>query len=202
MPGFGVPGGGDRFRIYANDGLGGPINFTTPVATVTGTSWTTPTLLPNGVYRYCVRTFDTVTGLEDDNADAIVEIRLDASGYDVSGVPSPAFAISARATASGGAQVSWAWLPRPNEANPTGFRVWLTAGVTVNYAAAPTATVAFVAGRRAYGAALTGLVAGTTYSIGVRAYNAAGDEPNTERAELVGLASPPGTVSGLAGSGA
>lgn len=190
-----------QYRIYDNDGAGGPIDYSSPAATVSGTTWLSPTLSAGGHYRFAVRTYDTVSGLEDDNGDAVVEIRLNASGDDVTAVPTAPVTLDARAKAGGTAEVGWTWLPRPGESAPTGYKVWVTSGTSVNYAAAASATVAHVGVGSRHSASVSGLTDGTTYAIGVRAYNAVGDELNTNKVTIVGRSTGAGAVGGLSGSG-
>lgn len=191
-----------QYHVYANDGAGGPVDTVTPVATVSGLSWLTPTLLPDSDWTWLIRAFDTVSGLEEQNVVAKVRVKLDGSGNDVTAVPNPPRNLAARAKSGGTAVVDWAYVSAGQSGAPTGFRVWLTAGPTVNYAAAPAVTVPAVGNNplRFYSAALSGLSDGVEYAIGVRAYNASGAETNTVAASVVGSSVPPADVQDLAGS--
>jgi len=191
-----------QYHVYENDGAGGPIDYSTPVATVSGLSWLSGTLAAGSDTSWGVRAYDTVSGLEEANLTATARVRLDAGGNDVTAVPNAPRAITTRAGAAGTAIVEWVYVAAGESAAPTGFRVWLTAGGTVNYAVSPAATVSAVGNGpiRTYSTTLSGLTDGATYSIGVRAYNATGEEPNETKATVVGSTVPPSNVTGLAGS--
>ena len=80
---------------------------------------------------------------------------------------------------------------------PTGFNVYCTAGDAVSYAA-PSAVVAFSTGiRNAFVVNLPGLADGTAYAIGVRAYNATAEEPNTVAVSATADATGPAAVDVL-----
>ena len=186
-----------QYRVYRNDAAGGPVDLSSPVATVSGLTWTAPALTPPADVTYLVRAYDTVSGLEDDNGDARVRVVLDASGNDLTARPAPPSGLSVRATAGGTARVSWTHALARMPA-PTGFKVYVGAG-SVSYAS-PAGTVAYSPGNpgKTYGFTLTGLTGGTLYRVGVRAYNGAGEEPNTESVPVTALSSGPSAVVSLA----
>lgn len=191
-----------QYHVYANDGAGGPVDTVTPVATVSGLSWLSPALLPGSDWTWLVRAYDTVSGLEERNLTAKVRVKLDGSGNDVTNVPNPPRALSARPRAGGSLRVDWVYVANGQAAAPSGFRVWLTAGGSVDYGAAPAATVPAHGSNpiRRYSATLSGLTDGATYSVGVRSYNASGAETNTVALTVVGSSVPPADVQDLAGS--
>jgi hypothetical protein len=178
------------YRIYANDAAGGPIDWTTPIGTTTGLTFQPPPLALNSDNLFGLRAFDPVTGFEDQSVDAVVRVVIDGAGNDVTRRPAAPVGLTAFALGNGGARVTWtvnrALLPGRE---PTQFKVWLTAGTTVNYAAAPAATVSYgspIAAAGVWFADLIGLANGTQYAIGVRASNAFGDDPNTVAALVTG----------------
>lgn len=185
------------YNIYANDGLGGPVDYTTPIATTPALGWTPGPLPPSSDTTFAVRAFDTTLGLEEANTEARVRIILDATGRDVSARPNPPSALVARATAAGGCLASWSYSPTGQGGWPTAFSVYLTPGTVASYAT-PSATVAFVPGRLAYSSQLSGLADGATYAVAVRASNASGAEANTSVvATVVGDSTPPANVDAL-----
>lgn len=187
------------YNLYINDGAGGPIDYDTPVATVLDGAPTAATVAVArpGDWRFGVRAFDRATGLEERNIDAVARLILDAAGADLSARPAPPRALSARATAGGGCAVRWAWAPAAGAGTPTSFKVWIAAGA-IDYGVAPGATVPFVAGAGHFAVDLAGLADGVSYVAGVRASNAAGDEPNTITAAVVGSAAGPAPADDLA----
>ena len=167
------------------------------LATVSGTSWSTPALDAPSDWRFGVRAFDTVSGLEEQNVDAAVEIVVSAGGTDVSNVPQPVSLATATALAGTAAAVHWFYPVAAARAvwRPTGFQVFIGTP-TVSYTA-PAATVAYTGNTTTFSAALSGLTAGDTYQVVVRAYNAVGDDGNTTVVSLTIPAGGPDPVVDL-----
>jgi hypothetical protein len=181
------------YHVYANGGVPGtPIDWTSIVATTASLSWTSAALLASTSWRFGVRAFDTVTGLEDQSVDAQIEITLDGSQADVTGLPPAPSGLSASATSNGGYRVEWAWT---SPSTPTGFKIYL--GTPTPDYSTPVATVPF-AGYAPYRYNGTGLSDGVDYQVAVRAYNAVGIEPNSVVASVTGTTSHPSAVDGLA----
>lgn len=186
-----------HYAVYVGDDAGGPIDYSDAFATTALLAFPLNPMAPGARRRAGVRAFDTITGLVEANTDAAVLIAVDAAGLDAGGRPSPVSAIVAYAVASGAIRVEWTWARVPGSADPAGFKVWATAGGSVNYAAAPNVTVgSFGAGPSS--ADVPGLTPGTSYSIGVRAYNAAGDDGNTLSASATADNAPPDAPDALA----
>lgn len=187
------------YHIYSNNGIGGPIDYSTPVATASGTTWTGPALSPGAVASYAVRAFDTISGLEESNTDATVTIMLDASGNDVTAVPMAPAGLSASPRAGGVVRVSWSYPSTGRVRRPAGFRVY--AGTPAVAYSAPAAVIPYDGpGSLHHFADLSGLTPGTTYAVAVRAYNASGEEANTATAFVTPDASGPSPVDSLVAS--
>lgn len=185
-----------NYHIYTNDGLGGPVDYTTVIATTAGLTWTSPAL-PAGARRsYAVRSFDTVTGLEERNVDAVATIVLDAARADVTNLPDPPEHLTVQAGSAGTAIVHWSF---PFHADvvgrPTGFHVY--AGSPTPAFSTVAATVPYGLGVTLYRATLSGLAGGTTYQVCVRSYNATGEEQNTVVASVVASTTAPANVDSL-----
>lgn len=164
-----------QYHIYSNDQAGGPVDYSTPVGTTALTTFVSPPLPAGASVTFAVRAFDSANGLEEENADARVQIVLDATGQDISARPGPPAGVTVTPLAGGGLRVHWLPCPATQAAKPTGFHVYM-GSPAVDYAT-PAATVA-ANGSRDYRADLTGLTGGTTYLVAVRAFNAAGEETN------------------------
>jgi hypothetical protein len=186
------------YNIYANTGAGDPINYLVPIATVYGLTYTTSPLSYPGDWKIAVRAFN-VYG-EEKNLDCEVELILDSSGNDITNRPTAPTALRAFATVGGGIRVEWAYPPPLNPAKtPTGFHVYDGIG-SVNYIS-PVATVSWGSGIvNMFVANLSGLTGGTTYQIGVRAYNGTAEEPNTNFVTVTADTTGPGPVDSLTGS--
>ena len=170
---------GFEYHIYSNTGIGDPINYSSIIATTGLLEWTSGPLSFPGTWRFGVRAFSPVTGLEEQNLDCSITLILDASGNDITNRPKPPTALRAFATAGGGIRVEWAYNTINPLPVPTGFHVYIGTGGTPNYGAVA-ATVSFAASIGAtFVANLASLTTGITYTIGVRAYNAVAEEPNT-----------------------
>jgi hypothetical protein len=185
------------YQIFSNNGAGGPIDYSTAIATVTGTSYTTGSLAASGDYRYAVRAMDTATGLAEANTQAVVRIVLDASGNDIGPVPNAPLAVTARPTPGGGCLVTWSYFAAGEAASPTNFLVYLTAGTSPSLAD-PAATVAYRQGMAGYSCQLSGLVDSTTYTVSVVSQgNGASTLSAAASATVVGDSSPPEDVDSL-----
>ena len=187
------------YNIYANDGLGGAVNYATPIAATAALTYTPGPLPQASDTTFAVRAFDTTTGLEESNTEARVRIILDPNGQDISARPNAPNALAVRATAGGGCLATWGYNPVGQGGPPSAFLIYLTPGAAPDYTAAA-ATVPFLAGMARFSCALAGLADGATYSVAVRASNPAAIERNTSAvASVTGDATPPNNVDALSG---
>jgi hypothetical protein len=166
------------YNIYANGGAGGPVNFTTPIATTTSLSYVTGMLPAGSDTTFAVRAKDTASNLEEANTDACVRVALDANGNDIGGRPNPPHALLLSTAAGGGCLVSWAYFQAAGSATPVGFQVFLSEGSSALFGSLAS-TVPYVYGQVGYICRLPGPYVLSTYSASVRAYNAAGSDGNT-----------------------
>lgn len=185
-----------QYHVYSNGGSGGPINYGSPIATVTTPGYLTSALTA-GDWSFAVRAFDTVSGLEEQNTDAVVDVAVDASLADLTNVPEPPRALSVLVAGSGTLRVAWTH-PSTNRARaPLGFHIYQGTGLTPSYVT-PVATVGYVGlGYLHYHADITGLTGGQQYAFGVRAYNATGEEANLVVAVATALTTAPANVDSL-----
>src|SRR5438309_5114675 len=109
------------YQVFSNGGTGGPIDYSTPIATVSGTSYMTGALAAPGDYRFAVRAKDTGTALAEANTQASVRIALDAAGRDIGRVPNTPFATVARPTSGGGGLVEWSYFAAGQAVAPSNF---------------------------------------------------------------------------------
>lgn len=166
------------YNIYSNDGTGGPIDYNSPIGSTTNLSVAIGPLAAPSDNRFAVRTFDPSTGLQEANTAACVRILIDRDGTDITSRPNPPHALVVRPIAGGGCRVAWAYSPAGQGGAPVGFYVYLTPGNTASYTTSA-ATVAYLAGATGYSCDLSGLAAGSTYTIAVRSYNDTAIEDNT-----------------------
>jgi hypothetical protein len=185
------------YQIYSNGGTGGPVDYSTPIATTTDLSFVAGPLAAPSDNTFAVRCLDPSTNLEEANTDARVRIVIDADGLDVTGRPNPPDTLVVRPTASGGCRINWAYSPAGQGAPPSGFYVYLSPGGVPGYSS-PAATVPYIPGRAGYSCDLSGLADGAAYAVAVRSYNAIAAETNTTVvATVVGDATPPDAVDQL-----
>ncbi|HEY2158966.1 MAG TPA: hypothetical protein VGH33_25270 [Isosphaeraceae bacterium] len=185
------------YQVFSNDGAGGPIDYSTVIATVSGTSYTTGALAPSGDYRFAVRAMDNATGLAEANTQASVRIVLDTADAGVVQVPNAPFAVTARATSGGGCQVTWSYFAAGQAEAPTDFLVYLTAGTSPSLTT-PVATVAYQPGMASYSSQLAGLSDATTYTVSVVSRGAGASAASAAgSATVIGDATPPGDVEAL-----
>jgi hypothetical protein len=184
------------YQIYSNGGSGGPVDYSNPIATVTGTSYSTGPLSVSSAYCFAVRAMDTTTGLLETNTQANVWLRLDASGNDIGQIPSAPFAQVARATSGGGCLIVWSYLGTARAIAPAAFLIYLTPGSTPNLTS-PVATVPFQLGISNYSFQLGGLLDGVTYTVSIVSQGASGATSIATSATVVGDSTPPGDIDSL-----
>ena len=185
------------YHVYANAGAGDPINYASPVATVSGLTWSTASLTYPGSWSFAVRAFDTVTGLEEENLDASVTLVLDATGQDITNQPLAPTGVRVLPLAGGSVRVEW-FYPVVNRAKiPTGFHVYIGSRGTPDFAT-PAATVSFTAGiAGTFGSDISGLSGNTLYTICVRAFNETAEETNNKTVAVTADATGPSAVVSL-----
>jgi hypothetical protein len=185
------------YHVYDNGGSG-PIDYSTIVATILGfttTTWTSSALSFPGDWKFGVRAFNA--NGEEKNLDAFVEIILDSSGNDITNRPIAPMGLRAFATAGAGVRVEWTYAAMNRAKLPTGFHVYIGTGGAPSYGS-PVATVSYQAAiAGSWVANLAGLTGGTTYAVGVRAYNATAEEPNTTFVLVTADSSGPSSVVSL-----
>ena len=71
-----------HYRLYQNDGIGGPVDYSSPIQDGPSTSFATA-VVP-GDWTYAVRAFDPVSGIEELNFEA-TRIARDAAAFMWSG---------------------------------------------------------------------------------------------------------------------
>jgi hypothetical protein len=181
------------YHIYSNGGSG-PINYNVPIATTFGLTWTSPPLAHPDTWRFGVRAFNSFG--EEQNLDAAVMVVLDSSGVDITQRPAAPAGLRAFATVGGGIRVEWTYVVA-GAALPIGFNVYIGTGSTPSYGS-PVGNVLYSASLAGtWVANLAGLVDGTTYAIGVRAYNATAEEPNVVFVSATSDATGPSAVDSL-----
>jgi hypothetical protein len=181
------------YDVFRDDGRGGPVDYSAAVATAAGTSAVVPQ--PAGTaFTYAVRARDTASGLSDGNTDARAAASVSPQGVDLQGVPRPPAHARAVPTAGGGADVVWSY-PHRSGPKPLGFRVYAGVGAGAPNYASPAAAVPY-RGEASLRASLPPMPPGA-YRVGVRAWNAAGEEANTYAVTFTPMASAPAPVAGL-----
>src|SRR6185437_13991459 len=154
-----------QYRVYKNDGLGGPVDLSTIVVTTASLTYTSGTLATPSDTTFLVRAFDTVTGYEDQAVDARVRVVLDASGHDLSTFPSAPVGLSVSPRVGGTAIATWIYPPGLPGAKPTGFHVYL--GTPTPSYGSPVATLGYDPTKpgKAYQATLAVLSDGVVYQV-------------------------------------
>lgn len=166
------------YHVYSNDGNGGAIDYSKPIATVAATaasplgSFVTSPLATPSDNLFAVRAFDDVSGVEEANTDARVHVIIDASGNDVSNPPGAVVGLAARWTIGEVGLVSWAYTAVGQERTPAQFAV-TSALVGVpdipGLVTLPTQQVTFIPGVTGYSCRLGGLTTTSDWTIQVQA---------------------------------
>jgi hypothetical protein len=185
------------YHIYINNGHGGPIDYSSPIDTAYEPSWVSPPLAPSSSYRWGVRAFFAGSGLEEKNLDASVQLVLDDDGRDVTWTPGPPIGLRAIPLAGGRLRCEWTAVVVDPRRSPTGFNVYARPGALTDYTT-PTAVVPFLTDRAgSFAVELGPFAGGTTYAVGVRSFNAYGEEHNTTSIEVDADSSPPSSIGAL-----
>ncbi|MHB8397343.1 MAG: hypothetical protein ACYDCI_00190 [Candidatus Limnocylindrales bacterium] len=196
-----LPGGGMGpvgYHVYENTGAADPINYNSPVDATSLLTYTTGILAYPGTWSFGVRAYYVDSALEEQNLDCYTTIVLDGSGNDITNRPLPPTGLRALPLAQGVIRAEWYYRPTSGPKTPTGFHVYTANGV-LNYTT-PTATVLWTTGaRNSFVANMPGFTGGTTYTVGVRAYNAVAEEPNTTTVTVTAITSGPAPVDSLTG---
>ena len=190
-----------QYHLYGNNGAGGPIDWTTIIATTSSLSYTPAALALSSDTSFGVRAYNAALSLEESGVTATVRIPLDGSGNDLSVLPNAPTALTVQQTPAG-LTATWLYQPVGQGSRPTGFKVWLTAAGSVDYTASPAVTVSYGnSGPNAtYSAVIPGtLTNGTTYAVGARAYNGSGTELNNTQITFVAITVAPANVEALTG---
>lgn len=188
-------GPGVHYLIYSNSGAGDPIDYDSPIAITDDTTWLGGILAVPGTWEFGVRA-ENEYGVEQ-NIDAVVTIVLDPNGVDISNRPNPPTGLRAFPVGANAIRVEWYFPPVRGPKAPVGFNVYSSIGAVLSYGT-PADTVLFGDGLfNAFHADLPGLVAGTPYIIGVRSFNASGEEANANTVAATPSGSGPLAVVGL-----
>jgi fibronectin type III domain protein len=187
---------GDWYNVYGSPAAGQPIAYGgSPLNQTQTTSDTIVLPAAAGAWGFGVRAANRYG--EEQNVDCAITIVLDRLGNDITNRPLPPVGLRAFATPAAGVRVEWHYPPTRGAKAPTGFRIYIGIGGIPDYSA-PVATVPFDAViLNSCSVELSGLADGATYVIGVRAYNAAGEEANTSTVRVTADARGPIAVAGL-----
>jgi hypothetical protein len=195
-------GGGFRspqlgYRIYWNQGLGGPIDYDAPIAVTFDTTWTSAPLPPGSFFRFAVRALDAETGLQEENLDASLALIIDAEGRDATQVPLAPLGVRAIPLAGGRARIEWTVAGTTPARRATRFHVYVRPHVAATFGV-PTAVVPANSARGdSFSVEVGGLTDGVSYAVSVRAANGYGEEANTRRVAFRADAAPPTQVDSL-----
>lgn len=167
------------YHVYANDGQGGPVDYTRPIATVAldpsaaaGSFLTAPLAAPSD-NLFAVRAFDDASGVEEANTDARVRVVIDDQGRDVSSRPNPVVGLAARWTVGDVALISWGYSTAGQGGMPTRFDVTASPATAGADAPAPARlSVACLPGVAGYGCRFEGLSCRSDWAIAVVAVGA------------------------------
>lgn len=193
-PDFGI-----FYKIYCNDGQGGPIDYSSAIAQVPDLQWTSDVLPAGASLRFGVRSHDARSGLQEENLDASIALKLDDQGRDTTLAPLPPIGLRAIDLGGGRARIEWAVVGSPASRAPTRFHIYLAPEVVADFSSPRIVVPASVARGVGYSAEVHGLVDGR-YGVIVRALNAHGEEDNVRSVFFTADGTPPSQVEDLAAS--
>ena len=185
------------YRIYSNGGSGA-IDYTTPIDSTTGTSWTYDMTGLTGHYKFGIRAYDA-SALEELNMDVWQSIVVDSG--DLAMPPNAPSGLAGIAIADAKVRLSWRYnrtIPQDQLGTCSEFRVYYdNATGTMDYVTA-IGTVSLDGRFITFDtASLTG---GLTYKFGVRSATADGvEENNTVTVSVEADSTPPSAPESLSG---
>lgn len=185
------------YSVYVNDGLGGGINYSSPLYSTQSLTYTSGYLAFPGDWKFGVRVSDLATSLEEKNIDAAFRLILDSSGVDVTNRPLAPVGLRVLPTAGGGCRAEWTCLYSDRAKRPTGFHVYSGPVGAVDYGTIKATKL--YSGPGNYSVDIPGFTHGTEYSVGVRAYNAS-EELNTATTSFTADSVGPTAVHSLSAS--
>jgi len=156
------------YHIYANDGRGGDVDHSTPIATTAALTHGVGPLAAPSDTTFAVRAFDAASGIEEANTDARVRIIIDAGGNDATARPNAPLGLSALATAGGGLLVAWSYDATGQGGPPSRFDLYI-APEGAGPPASPSASVGYLPGQAGYRCTLSGPPGAATASVAVQA---------------------------------
>ena len=185
------------YLVYANAGGGDPIDYAHPLAMIAAPGWTSPALSAPGHYKFGVRTRDLGTGLVEENLDAAIELVIDGAGRDCTAIPPAPLGLRFVPIAGGKARLEWSCPCQSAMRQPLGFNIYVGIDGPISYSV-PYATVPWLPSRfDFFRAELGGLAGRGRCLVGVRAYNASGEELNTAAVAFTIDDAPPSQVDSL-----
>lgn len=170
------------YNIYSNTGIDDPINYATPIATTSLTTWTSGTLAVPGTWMFAVRAFNQYG--EEKNLDCEVTFTISAAGIDITNVPPAPNGLRGFAAANSSVTLVWTIGPYTTANAPVGFHCYYGTSGAPNYGTVRATVLATSAKANSFTTTIKGLASGTNYWFGVRSYNATGEEQNTNSVEV------------------
>ena len=193
------PGLGLIYKIYSNAGLGGPIDYNSPIAETSGLEWTSEPLAVGSSFRFGVRAYDPAWGLQEENLDASASLNLDHAGRDVTHVPRAPIGLRAIDLGRGRVRLEWTDASRQDSNMATMFHVYISHDSNIDFSS-PIIVPAATSRGNAFATEIDGLVDGRRYAAVVRACNTYGEEGNVSTVHFTADSTPPSQVDGLSAS--
>lgn len=196
IPSLGI---GLIYRVYSNGGLGGAIDYSSPIAEVDGQEWVSEPLAVGASFRFGVRSYDPARGLEEENIDAAVSLNLDHAGRDVTRVPRAPIGLRAIDLGSGRVRLEWTDAGRQGPNMATAFHVYISQESIVDFSS-PIIVLAGASRGDSFATEIGGLLDGRQYAAVVRSRNSYGEEGNVSTIHFTVDSTPPSQVDGLSAS--
>jgi hypothetical protein len=187
------------YRIYSNGGSGGPVDYDSPIAEVSGLEWTSQALPAGSSFRFAVRAYDPVSGLQESNLDATSALVIDAEGRDATRVPRPPMGLRSVDRGGGRIRLEWAIADSLASNRATHYHVYLEQDTVRNFSSPIVVPVSAIRGVVA-STELHGLLEGRLYAAVVRAANAHGEDGNVNQIRFTADHTPPARVDALSAS--
>jgi hypothetical protein len=191
-----IPSLGVVYRIYSNGGLGGGIDYGSPITEVSGLEWTSDALPAGSSFRFGVRAYDHVSGLQDENLDASVLLIIDADGRDATRVPRSPLGLRAVDQGGGRIRLEWTIVDASAANRATHFHVYLAQDAVTDFSS-PILVPASALRGDVVATEVHDLPEGRRHAAIVRAVNAHGEDGNMHAIHFTADRTPPARVDDL-----
>lgn len=191
-----IPTHGTLYRIFSNNGFGGSIDYSSPIAEISGLEWTSDALPAGSSFRFGVRSYDPANGLEDENLDAAVTLIINSEGRDATRIPRSPLGLRVLDQGGGSVRLEWTIVDASAPNRATHFHVYIAQDAVTDFSSPIVVPLSALRGD-VVATEVHDLPEGRRHVAIVRAVNSYGDDGNMHSIHFTADRTPPASVDGL-----